>query len=886
MVVRCIPSPLSAQETRFSTLFAGIEESLPTSILQQLTAENLPITSKALERLSTLTPNHRMVVSTIAQFSLAVQQCSQSDIDVSLSNTDDPLVVFVSKMVPVRSAEIAPRDLEMLKAQSRNIANAHEQSQRLGGSEGGDAPDVFMAIARVYSGVLRRNSSVYVLGTRHNPLEMLKSVSNESYDTHGHVPAELSGTAVLYPNNFCLGLYIPLGPSFLSVDTVPAGNLVGIVGLQPYLQKSATLASSWASLPLRPITFQAKPLLTVAIEPLDHRDLPRIAEGLKDLYQFDPVVEVGCDSSGQNTLSCLGELHLEQCVKALSERFARCQIRVSEPLIAFRESLAYPPLDSSVLVGTSLTSSAPKNKGQHSSTAQSQREVELMRHKLQQQYLPPPWCDFPGYQGMNGGTARIVNTLGNLAITFRCYSLPPITVSRMGDFSEESSLRASSSKYGTESIIPLVNGFLTKYHTQRDDSKESLEWTAKINPRITDFLGTFYSSLLSETTVSMNSHFIWDSLRSETENKKMQVFHSTDIKRIADLVLCAGPRSSASNVLVKNETLGIEIYQEQVPPRKISTVDNCLYQQPTHGQKATAAAAATAGKHLVVQEASVHRSESHDAHEFDSNSGEKNKPLGQISHKTHHHEFTKVWGRIHASICAGFLEAVTKGPLMNEALHGVCVAVEKVELSSSVCGNYLTPDELASIVDNPDGTIITSESVPSTSGMLMTGQLISDTRDGVHAAMLSSGSVRVVEPIYQCDLQCDQSQLGNLYSVLSKRRGVVTREDVIDGTSLFLLSVEIPIASSFGFAPELLKKTSGSGTAPQMQFSRWGTCDEDPFWKPQTVEELEEYGEGLSKVEQNLSRSFIDSVRKRKGLPVEEKIVASAEKQRTLSKKK
>lgn len=38
---------------------------------------------------------------------------------------------------------------------------------------------------------------------------------------------------------------------------------------------------------------------------------------------------------------------------------------------------------------------------------------------------------------------------------------------------------------------------------------------------------------------------------------------------------------------------------------------------------------------------------------------------------------------------------------------------------------------------------------------------------------------------------------------------------------------------------ELLKKTSGNGTAPQLQFSHWQEQPEDPFWRPTTEEELE-----------------------------------------------
>lgn len=38
---------------------------------------------------------------------------------------------------------------------------------------------------------------------------------------------------------------------------------------------------------------------------------------------------------------------------------------------------------------------------------------------------------------------------------------------------------------------------------------------------------------------------------------------------------------------------------------------------------------------------------------------------------------------------------------------------------------------------------------------------------------------------------------------------------------------------------ELLKRTSGNGTAPQLQFSHWQTQHENPFWRPTTLEELE-----------------------------------------------
>jgi ribosome assembly protein 1 len=57
----------------------------------------------------------------------------------------------------------------------------------------------------------------------------------------------------------------------------------------------------------------------------------------------------------------------------------------------------------------------------------------------------------------------------------------------------------------------------------------------------------------------------------------------------------------------------------------------------------------------------------------------------------------------------------------------------------------------------------------------------------------------------------------------------------------------------------------------------------DPFWRPTTQDELEEFGDVFSGIS-NVSRTLIDRVRRRKGLAVEEKIVESAEKQRTLKR--
>ena len=58
----------------------------------------------------------------------------------------------------------------------------------------------------------------------------------------------------------------------------------------------------------------------------------------------------------------------------------------------------------------------------------------------------------------------------------------------------------------------------------------------------------------------------------------------------------------------------------------------------------------------------------------------------------------------------------------------------------------------------------------------------------------------------------------------------------------------------------------------------------DPFWTPTTEEEYLLYGEKADS--ENQALKYVLSVRRRKGLYVEEKVVEFAEKQRTLKKNK
>ena len=103
-----------------------------------------------------------------------------------------------------------------------------------------------------------------------------------------------------------------------------------------------------------------------------------------------------------------------------------------------------------------------------------------------------------------------------------------------------------------------------------------------------------------------------------------------------------------------------------------------------------------------------------------------------------------------------------------------------------------------------------------------------------------------------------------------------------EGTPFFTISSVLPVAESFGFADDMRKRTSGAAQ-PQLIFTGYEILDEDPFWVPFTVDDLEDLGELGDK--ENVAKRYMDGVRRKKGLLVEGRGERrGAEKQKTLKR--
>ncbi|CAI9105871.1 OLC1v1004892C1 [Oldenlandia corymbosa var. corymbosa] len=219
---------------------------------------------------------------------------------------------------------------------------------------------------------------------------------------------------------------------------------------------------------------------------------------------------------------------------------------------------------------------------------------------------------------------------------------------------------------------------------------------------------------------------------------------------------------------------------------------------------------------------------------------------------------------LESSVLAGFQEATAAGPLCDEPMWGLAFVVEAYVSSLSEQSN-----ESYVPVQQSDHYGIT-------------GQVMTAVRDACRTALLQR-KPRLVEGMYFCELNTPTEQLGHMYAVLSRRRARVVKEEMNEGSPLFTVHAYVPVAESFGFADELRRWTSGAASA-LLVLSHWEALPDDPFFVPKTEEEIEEFGDGSS-VPRNTARKLIDAVRRRKGLPVEEKVVQHATKQRTLARK-
>ncbi|KAF9067168.1 P-loop containing nucleoside triphosphate hydrolase protein [Rhodocollybia butyracea] len=193
---------------------------------------------------------------------------------------DEPLVLYISKMVPT--------------------------------SDKGR----FYAFGRVFSGTVRSGPKIRIQGPNYIP-----GKKDDLFIS------SIQRTVLM------MGRYIE------PIEDCPAGNIVGLVGIDQFLLKSGTLTSSETAHNMKVMRFSVSPVVQVAVEVKNAADLPKLVEGLKRLSKSDPCVQAWINETGEHIVAGAGELHLEICLKDLQEDHAGVPLRISDPVVPYRETV-------------------------------------------------------------------------------------------------------------------------------------------------------------------------------------------------------------------------------------------------------------------------------------------------------------------------------------------------------------------------------------------------------------------------------------------------------------------------------------------------------------------------------------------------------------------
>merc|ERR1711874_375867 len=196
-------------------------------------------------------------------------------------NPDGPLMLYMSKMVPT--------------------------------SDKGR----FYAFGRVFAGTVKTGQKVRIMGPNYVPGKkddlVIKSIQRT---------------------------VLMMGRTTEAIEDCPCGNTIALVGIDAYLVKSGTITTSEVAHNFKIMKFSVSPVVRVAVESKNPADLPKLVEGLKRLSKSDPMVQCIIEESGEHGIAGAGELHLEICLKDLEEDHAQIELKKSDPVVSYRETVS------------------------------------------------------------------------------------------------------------------------------------------------------------------------------------------------------------------------------------------------------------------------------------------------------------------------------------------------------------------------------------------------------------------------------------------------------------------------------------------------------------------------------------------------------------------
>lgn len=135
-------------------------------------------------------------------------------------------------------------------------------------------------------------------------------------------------------------VYMSMAADKVIIDKVPAGNIAALSGL-PSMHVGETVAEDGVETQaFEGLKYVSDPVVTVAVEPADVKDLPLFDKVMHKLTTEDPNLRFIINKeSGEYLLSGMGELHLEITAYRMQE--ANLKVKTSKPIVNYRETMSH-----------------------------------------------------------------------------------------------------------------------------------------------------------------------------------------------------------------------------------------------------------------------------------------------------------------------------------------------------------------------------------------------------------------------------------------------------------------------------------------------------------------------------------------------------------------
>ncbi len=132
-----------------------------------------------------------------------------------------------------------------------------------------------------------------------------------------------------------------MGPYRELANEIIAGNIAAVLGLDKARAGETIVDMRYKDtmVPFERLRMLSEPVVTVAVEPKNPAELPKLIDALHKLSIEDPslVVKIN-EETGEYLLSGMGTLHIEIALTLLKENYGM-EVSVSPPVIVYRESI-------------------------------------------------------------------------------------------------------------------------------------------------------------------------------------------------------------------------------------------------------------------------------------------------------------------------------------------------------------------------------------------------------------------------------------------------------------------------------------------------------------------------------------------------------------------